>query len=143
MEISTVMSIFGRTINNLQLCQCVRDREGYAAPRIDRLALERVIIHCIYSDAVPASANKSYGDGIKLNDLLPAYECEQCGEEVSELFPVEHYGKLCAECRDKEITRQENGPTQADIDDQYSAGESSDMKYRADMKDAGRGHLLR
>jgi hypothetical protein len=38
---------------------------------------------------------------------------------------------------------EENGPTQADIDDQYNAGESSDMKYRADMKDAGRGHLLR
>lgn len=70
MNIHQIVSIFGRTIDSLQLCQCVRDIEcsGYFSHK----PLERVILHAICGGRVPGeSLNHSYGD-VRLNDLLDA-----------------------------------------------------------------------
>lgn len=48
-----------------------------------------------------------------------------------------------SECYDmeKHVAGCPHGPEPPERD--YDDGEAADMKYRQDMKDAGRGHLLR
>lgn len=68
MTIRQVISIFSETITTLQLCQCVRDIEDWS----NHPAIDRVIMHLVYFNGVPPNAAKSFGGGIRLNDILDA-----------------------------------------------------------------------
>ncbi len=57
--------------------------------------------------------------------------CSSCAGEFSSL----QHGGLCRRCY-----QAEHGPDNAADLDPFS---DADMRYRQDMKDAGRGHLLR
>lgn len=71
MKLDQVLAIFCRTIDSLQLCQCVRDIE--CSGNFEFAPLERVILHTICGLAKPSDAlNKSYGDGVCLNDMFDA-----------------------------------------------------------------------
>ena len=72
MNIRRIMSIFGSTINSLQLCQCVREIEcGIGSPYTNK-ALERVIMHTISGGRIPSDALlQSYGP-LSLNEILDA-----------------------------------------------------------------------
>ena len=70
MTLNRIMSIFGSTINNLQLCQCVRDIETELGSPYTNKALERVIMHTISGCRVPSLAlQESYGPRT-LNEIL-------------------------------------------------------------------------
>lgn len=139
MNISAVMSIFGRHINGLQLCQCVRRLED-SGTRLERMALERVLLRCIGATE-GGTIERAYGDGIRLNDLLPDEvandepEFQPLADCVSGCYDMEEHVMGCPHGPDIDIPY--------DYEPDYGAGEAADMKYRADMKDAGRGHLLR
>jgi hypothetical protein len=72
MQIPRIMSIFGSTINSLQICQCVREIECGLGSAYTNKALERVIMHTISGGRVPsATLLRSYGP-LSLNEILDA-----------------------------------------------------------------------
>jgi|HubBroStandDraft_4_1064222.scaffolds.fasta_scaffold211208_2 hypothetical protein len=67
-----ILSVFGKNINSLQLCQCIRELHGGCD------ALDRTIVHTIYGTGVVSEiVDKYYGHGIPLNDILDAEQSRQ------------------------------------------------------------------
>jgi len=77
MNIRRIMSIFGSTINSLQLCQCVREVERGIGSSYTNRALERVIMHTICGERGPSEILlQSYGP-LSLNEILDASQVER------------------------------------------------------------------
>ncbi len=47
--------------------------------------------------------------------------CDNCDEWFAELHPVQYCGVLCADCRDAEIKRQQDGPMGEDSEPDLNA----------------------
>lgn len=59
------------------------------------------------------------------------------------LVPTD-FGHACEHsCPWEKEMRSEREPTDADRERDFDRAEAADIRYRADMKDAGRGRLLR
>lgn len=109
------MSIFGRSVNSLQIAQVIREQHDYPSPEYNMM--ERVVLRTM-TGFPSTELDHSYAGGVRLNDLydaLAANHAPYCLEHDEKDCPICHpqpeyeesFGMLDADGRDFDLAAKD------------------------------------